>query len=98
MNKKEIFATIVCIVSDVTDISPEEILSSSHREDIVDARHLLVHFLHTYGGLYIAQIAPMTGFSTRHVAFILSSFDTRLRSRRLLRNNYDIIKLKLSHN
>lgn len=97
MNKKEIFADILSIVSDVTDVSPEEILSHSHREEIVDARHLLVHFLHSEG-LYIAQIASLTCTSPRHVAFILSSFGTRLKTRRLLRNNYDIIKLKLSCN
>lgn len=97
MNTKDIFSEVLFVVSNVTDIPRDIILSQSRREDIVDARHLLIYFLHAKG-VYIVQISSITAISMRHIAYILSNFDGRVKTRRLLRMNYDIIKTKLADN
>ena len=97
MNTKDIFSEVLCAVSNVTDIPRDIILSQSRREDIVDARHLLIYFLYAKG-VYIVQISSITSISMRHIAYILSNFDGRVKTRRLLRMNYDIIKTKLADN
>lgn len=64
MKKSELFALILSIVSDVTEISENDILSKSFKEDIVEARMLLIHFCYKEG-LLPAKIAELSGFSHR---------------------------------
>lgn len=49
MCKSEIFAEILEIVSQETEISVERILSSDKDTETVDARYLLVHILSEMG-------------------------------------------------
>lgn len=80
MKKSEIFARVLAAVSEITEILPEEILSKSHREDIADARMLLVYFCHAEG-LYSIQIADLVGLSTRQVNRLISTWNTDASSR-----------------
>lgn len=74
MKKSEIFARVLAAVSEITEILPEDILSKSHREDITDARMLLVYFCHAEG-LYAIQIANFVGLSTRQVNRLISAWN-----------------------
>lgn len=64
MKKSELFALILSIISDVTEISENDILSKSFKEDIVEARMLLIYFCHKEG-LLPAKIAELSGLSHR---------------------------------
>lgn len=49
MTKTELLKSILNVVSEVCEISSEDILSHSKRNDIVDARCIFVHFCMEYG-------------------------------------------------
>lgn len=76
MRKSEIFSETVRAVCEVTELEERLVLSRSRREDVVDARHLLVEALRR-GGLYPSEIARMTGMTGRNVRAILSGFGDR---------------------
>lgn len=71
MRKSELFALILSIVSDVTEMPSESILSRSHREDVVEARMLLIYFCRKMG-LLPSKIAELSGISTRNVNRLIS--------------------------
>ncbi|MEQ3166085.1 hypothetical protein AAA214_23390 [Parabacteroides goldsteinii] len=91
MCKSEIFAKILRIVSEETEISANDILSGSKDMDIVDARYLLVHLLYERG-FYPSQIALHVCKTKRSINYILSSFSDRLRGGKILRIQYENIK------
>lgn len=96
MCKSEIFAEILRIVSEETEISTNEILSSSKEADVVDARYLLVHLLYERG-FYPSQIALHTRKTKRSINYILSGFSDRIQRGKMLRIQYENIK-KLQRN
>lgn len=91
MSKKEIFAKKLTSVSYITDIEEDVIISKSRKEDVVDARCLLVYLLYE-DGIYPYHIAQMLCCSTRNINTIISSFNARLCCRKMLRINYEKIK------
>lgn len=76
MKKSELFAHILSIVSDITEISSDVILSSSRSEEVVDARILVVYFCFRKG-LYPTQIAALSGFSHKRVNRLITSANAR---------------------
>lgn len=97
MSKKTIFARILAVVSEEMDVPPSEILSKSHREDVVDARHILIHFLYKYG-FYPYQIAEFLSLTPRSVNHAISGMDERLGASRFLRRQTEIIRNRLGNN
>lgn len=91
MGKKEIFAKKLTSVSYITEVEENEIISKSRKEDIVDARYLLVYLLYEEG-IYPCHIAEMINCSKRNINSIISSFKSRLSTRKLLRINYERLK------
>lgn len=91
MCKSEIFAEILRIVSEETEISTNEILSSSKEADVVDARYLLVHLLYERG-FYPSQIALQTRKTKRSINYILTGFSDRIQRGKMLRIQYENIK------
>lgn len=91
MGKKEIFAKKLTSVSYITEVEENEIMSKSRKEDIVDARCLLVYLLYEEG-IYPCHIAEMINCSKRNINSIISSFKSRLSTRKLLRINYERLK------
>lgn len=77
MKKSEIFALVLDSVSVVTELSEEDILSKSRREDIAQARMLLVHFCRVMG-LYTSQIAGLAGMSHRQTNRLAARANERL--------------------
>lgn len=94
---QELFARILKIVSEVTEVPPGTIVSKDKHEETVDARYLLVYLLYRHG-LYPSAIARYTELSVRTVNTIASAFTQRLESRRMLAVNLEETQRKLSGN
>lgn len=77
MRKSEIFAGILADVSSETEIDSDRILSSERKEEVVDARYLVI-FLLLGNGFYPAMIAERMGMTQRAVRSAISGFETRL--------------------
>lgn len=77
MPKSEIIASVLSHVSEETEISREEILSSCRQQEVVDARHLAI-VLMSEMGVYARQIASVFGVSARNVYSVKINFDARL--------------------
>lgn len=95
MENREIFDSMCRIVEDVTEIPVDDMVGSCRREEVVDARYLLVMFLRIWG-LYPSQIARLTGHSVRNVNHTLASFPERMsRQGKQMSRNYQLIKRQL---
>ena len=66
IRKTEIFAKILDIVANETELTSEQILSCCRTAETVDARYMLVHLLRREG-IYISEIARMMHFSRRGI-------------------------------
>lgn len=91
MCKSEIFAEILRLVSEETEISTSDILSGSKETDVVDARYLLVYLLYERG-FYPSQIALHVSKTKRSINYILSGFSDRIQRGKMLRIQYENIK------
>jgi len=83
MCKSKIFAELLEIVSNETEVSREKILSDSKEIEVVDARSILIHLLYKEG-LYPSEIASFINKTKRSVNQNLSSFSVRLDSGKML--------------
>ena len=84
MSKSDIFNDILRKVSEETEISCPQILSRRKDMETVDARYLLVHFL-SETGFSSSYIAAKIGVRERTVTHILTNFDVRLSTQKMLR-------------
>lgn len=91
MKKSEIFAEALNLVSKETEIPVEKMLSSCKDAETVDARHLLVRLL-ADRGMYPAQIAVWMSKTERAINYIITNFQCRAESRKMLRVNWEHIK------
>ena len=73
MCKSEIFAEILKIVSQETEIAIDRILSSDKDSETVDARYLLVHIL-SEKGFYPSQTSIHLRKTKRAINYIISNF------------------------
>ncbi len=71
MKKSELFALVLSTVSNVTEVSEEDILSKSHKEDLVEARMLVLYFCRK-NGLTPAVISNLSGINYRCVNKFIS--------------------------
>ena len=94
MGKKETFDRVLSLVEEEAEISRSLILSGNKREEVVDARALLIFTLHEQG-FYPAQIAALSGICPRCVCPFIVSFEERMRSRRMLGACYERVRRKL---
>lgn len=96
MCKSEIFATILQIVSQETEIPPEQILSRKKDEETVDARYLLVYLL-TRNGFCSSRVASCIRKDIRTVNLILTRFEARKSNRKYFGILLDNIKKQLGN-
>nr|DAM07203.1 MAG TPA: chromosomal replication initiator protein [Caudoviricetes sp.] len=83
MCKSEIFAEIINLVEKETEVSTELILSSSKVTEVVDARSIVAHLLSEYG-LYPEQIAPLLHKTSASIRYLISNFDRRKDSNKMI--------------
>ena len=91
MCKTNVFQHILNETANKTEIPPPVILSSDKRAETVDARYIVIELCFR-SGMYPCAIADKTGLSVRAVNHILSTFDTRISSRKMMRMNYEVVK------
>lgn len=91
MCKSEIFARLLQLVEQETEISKEQILSANKEAEVVDARYILVDML-TKAGFYPSRIAVLIRQSKRSVNYILSNFPDRLKAGKMMRLQWDNIR------
>lgn len=95
MRKTELFAQILEIVANETELTKEQILSHDRTAEIVDARYILIYLLRSEG-LYIGEIAHTIKFTRRAVEKILSQFEMRcLQSGKIFEVTLERIKNKM---
>lgn len=94
MNKREIFAVILEMVAEETEIAPGDILSCRKSREIVDARHLLIALLNDEG-FYPSRIASMSGITVRAVLYAISNFPYRTAYEKTLRNSYEKLRKQI---
>lgn len=91
MLKLQIFAKLSEAVSRETGIAVSVITSSDRREEVVDARYMLVYLLHLEG-FYASMIAPLIGVKKRSVNRIISDFEHRLCVSPMMRVMFERLK------
>jgi hypothetical protein len=94
MYKMQIFQETLAAVEDAMEIDSAQILSGCKQEEVVDARALLIKLMRDRG-LYPVQISSITGLNSRSVTQFLLSFSERIKTRKILRMNYESLKIKL---
>lgn len=94
MYKMQIFQETLAAVENAMEIDSAQILSGCKQEEVVDARALLIRLMRDRG-LYPVQISSITGLNSRSVTQFLLSFSERIKTRKILRMNYESLKIKL---
>ena len=77
MYKIDFFRKLVEIVSDLTELSTDQILYGKKTDEIVDARWIIVRILKEQG-YHTAKIALLMSMTPRNVTHILTIFQYRL--------------------
>jgi hypothetical protein len=90
----QIFQETLSAVVEAMEVEPEQILSGCKQEEVVDARSLLIKLM-SDNGLYPVQISKITGLNSRSVTQFLLDFKERIKSRKILRINYESLKNQL---
>ena len=78
--KSELFAQILSSVSQITELSPEQILSKTKTDDLVEARSLLVHYCFILGLPSISIASFLMRSSTKCVNRYLASYHSFYKS------------------
>lgn len=94
MCKSEIFAEIISLVEEETEVPREQILSDNKEMEVVDARYILVYLLHERG-LYPSTISKLIHKSKRSVSYIITNFDDRAKNGKILRIQLNEIRNKI---
>lgn len=94
MGKQEKFNKVLSLIEEETEIDRTLILSGNKREEVVDARALLLYLLYDMG-FYPSQIAALSGICPRCVMPFIQNFEDRKDGRRMLGIYYEKVKRKL---
>lgn len=97
MIPKMVLEQYISIVVDVCDISREELLCKCKKEELVDARHILIKLL-SETGAYPVMIAHSLNITPRAVNDVLNKFNSNVQSKKWMRINYEKAKIKLGNN
>lgn len=84
MCKTEIFANILNIVSEVTEVEMEDIISDCREQEVIEAKSLLIYVLNKHYNLSAYAISCMLGNHKSNVYYHLNNFEDRKRQNALL--------------
>lgn len=76
--KAKYYEAVMSVVTDLTDLTEDDILNGRRTMEVVDARWLCVRLMKDIG-LYPYQIAEMMVMSVRAVQYIINNFDVRMK-------------------
>lgn len=94
MEKSEYYSRVIKVVTELTEVSEEEILGKSKRQEVVDARWLVICLLKE-SGWSTHRIAESIGHPERTVNNALSGMTERARYAPELGNNLAIARQQL---
>lgn len=94
MGKQDTFNRVLALIEEETEIDRSLILSGNKREEVVDARALLIYTLYEMG-FYASQIAVLSGICPRCVTPFIQNFKSRKEGRRMLGVFYEKVKRKV---
>lgn len=94
MKKLELFNRALSLIEEETEVSRDLILSANKKEEVVDARSLLVYTLYEQG-IYPQKIAELSGICPRCIQPFILKFRDRMESRRILGINYENVRRRL---
>ena len=94
MGKQETFNRVLALIEEETEIDRSLILSGNKREEVVDARALLLYTLYELG-FYPSQMAALSGICPRCIIPFIQNFTDRKDSRRMLGVFYEKVKRKV---
>lgn len=77
MYKTNYFDRVLAVVSELSEISSEDILYGRKTDEVVDARWIIVKILHEQG-YHTSKIAMLLNMTQRNVTYILTVFQDRL--------------------
>lgn len=90
----DLAALVINLVAEELEVPKEQILSKCRNAEVVDARHLAIRLLYSKD-LYPSRIAEIFGLSSRNIHYIITNFEDRLQTNKMLRNNYERIEKEL---
>lgn len=76
--KAKYYKAVMSVVTDLTDLTEDDILNGRRTMEVIDARWLCVRLMKDIG-LYPYQIAEVMSMSVRTVQYILNNFDDRMK-------------------
>ena len=76
--KTRYYNMVMSVVTDLTDLTEQQILYGKRTREVVDARWLCVRLMSELG-MYTRQIAGFMRMSMRAVQYILMDFDARIK-------------------
>lgn len=76
--KAKYYEAVMSVVTDLTDLTEDDILNGRRTMEVIDARWLCVRLMKDIG-LYPYQIAEMMAMSVRTVQYIINNFDDRMK-------------------
>ena len=76
--KAKYYEAVMSVVTDLTDLTEDDILNGRRTMEVIDARWLCVRLMKDIG-LYPYQIAEVMSMSVRTVQYILNNFDDRMK-------------------
>ena len=85
MDKLEYFGKVIKVVTELMDVTDQEILGKSRREDVVDARWMVI-LLMRENGYNTHQISKLMLHPERTINHALSSIEDRVKYHRGLGN------------
>ena len=88
---------ILRVVSEMTDISIDEIKSRSRKREICEARQIFIYICHKDRGKTIVAISEYLGRKRSGITFQYQTFDQQLRIYRLLKKKVDEIRDVVIH-
>lgn len=93
----ELAEYVLELVAEELDVPKNSILSKSRKAEIVDARHMAAKLLHLHN-VYPSRIAEIFEVSPRSIHYVITSFDARIQTNRLMRNSFAKLAKKLGEN
>lgn len=78
MDKVEEFSKVIKVVSELTDVTEQDILGKSRQSDVVDARWMVIHIMRKKG-YTTKQIAPLMCHPIRTINHACNSFLDRVK-------------------
>lgn len=76
MCKKELCEQIIALVAQTTDLTVEDIKSSSRRPEVVDARYVAIYVM-LKQGVHVYRVARFMSMTERNVYHVQERFEDR---------------------